>query len=77
MKSFIFYDTETSGLNKLFGQIFQYAAILTDENFQILDQFEIKSRRMPHIVPEPGAMLVTGVTPEQLENTPNSYYEFA
>ena len=77
MKNFIFYDTETSGLNKLFGQIFQYAAILTDENFQILDQFEIRSRRMPHIVPDPGAMLVTGVTPAQLEDAPDSYYSFA
>ena len=77
MLNLIFYDTETSGLNKMFGQIFQFAAILTDQNFQVLDQFEIRSRRMPHIVPDPGAMLVTGVTPEQLENAPNSYYEFA
>ena len=76
MTGFIFYDTETSGLNKLFGQIFQFAAILTDENFQILDQFEIRSRRMPHIVPDPGAMLVTGVTPDQLENAPDTYYSF-
>ena len=38
MSNFVFYDTETSGLNKMFGQIFQFAAILTDENFQILDQ---------------------------------------
>ena len=76
-KKFIFYDTETSGLNTMFGQIFQFAAILTDENFQIIDQFEIRSRRMPHIVPDPGAMLVTGVTPDQLEKVPDSYYSFA
>lgn len=72
-KKFVFYDTETSGLNKMFGQIFQFAGILTDENFQIIDQFEIRSRRMPHIVPDLGAMLVTGVTPDQLENFPNTY----
>jgi len=77
MNRFVFYDTETSGLNKIFGQIFQFAAILTDENFQILDQFEIRSRRMPHIVPDPGAMLVTGMTPDQLENAPDTYYNFA
>jgi len=76
-KNYVFYDTETSGLNKMFGQIFQFAAILTDENFQILDQFEIRSRRMPHIVPDPGALLVTGVTPEQLETASHSYYSFA
>ena len=77
MKKFIFYDTETSGLNQMFGQIFQFASILTDENFQIIDQFEIRSRRMPHIVPDPGAMLVTGVTPAQLEDAPDTYYSFA
>ena len=77
MSNFVFYDTETSGLNKMFGQIFQFAAILTDENFQILDQFEIRSRRMPHIVPDPGALLVTGVTPEQLETAADTYYSFA
>ena len=77
MSNFIFYDTETSGLNKMFGQIFQFAAILTDENFQILDQFEIRSRRMPHIVPDPGALLVTGLTPKQLETAADSYYSFA
>ncbi len=32
---------------------------------------------MPHIVPDPGAMLVTGVTPEQMEGAPDSYYGFA
>ena len=31
--NFVFYDTETSGLNKMFGQIFQFATVLTDENF--------------------------------------------
>ena len=77
MKNFVFYDTETSGLNKMFGQIFQFAAILTDEDFQILDQFEIRSRRMPHIVPDPSALLVTGVTPEQLETAADTYYSFA
>ena len=77
MENLIFYDTETSGLDKMFGQIFQFAATVTDYNLQIIDQFEIRSRRMPHIVPDPGAMLITGVSPEQLENAPNSYYEFA
>lgn len=76
-KKFIFFDTETSGIDKYFGQIFQFAAILTDENFVVLDQFDIRSRRMPHIVPDPGAMLVTGVSPEQLEVSEYSYYEFS
>ena len=76
-KNFIFYDTETSGIDTYFGQIFQFAAILTDENFEVLDQFELRSKRMPHIIPNPSAMLVTGILPEQLETADHSYYEFS
>ena len=50
---------------------------LTDVNFQSLDQFEIRSRRMPHIVPDSGALMVTGVTPEQLESATDTHYSFA
>ena len=77
MQNIVFYDTETSGLNTMFGQIFQFAAMLTDENFQIIDRFEARSKRMPHIVLDPAAMLVTGITPDQLENAPHTYYNFS
>lgn len=77
MASFIFYDTETSGLNKSFGQIFQFAAVLTDSELNVIDQFEIRSRRMPQIVPDPSALLVTGINPETLDQAKYSYYEFA
>jgi exodeoxyribonuclease-1 len=76
-QNFIFFDVETSGINKYFGQIFQFAAILTDENFTVLDRFEIRSKRMSHIIPEPGALLVTGILPTQLENAKYTYYEFS
>ena len=75
--AFIFYDTETSGLDKNFGQIFQFAAVLTDNELSVIDKFEIRSRRMPQIVPEPSALLVTGINPETLDQAEYSYYEFA
>ncbi len=75
--NFVFYDTETSDLNKMFGQIFQFAAVLTDKNFCIIEGFEIRSRRMPHTVPSPGALLVTGVGPLALDQAEFSYYEFS
>ncbi|MDA8648902.1 exonuclease domain-containing protein [Alphaproteobacteria bacterium] len=75
--AFIFYDTETSGLDKNFGQIFQFAAVLTDNELNVIDKFEIRSRRMPQIVPEPSALLVTGINPETLDQAEYSYYEFA
>lgn len=77
MAAFIFYDTETSGLDKNFGQVFQFAAVLTDNELNVIDTFEIRSRRMPQIVPEPSALLVTGINPETLDQAEYSYYEFA
>lgn len=77
MSHFIFYDLETSGLNKRFGQVFQFAAVLTDKDLNIIDKFEIRSRRMPHIVPDPGALLVTGLKPEIIDQAEYSYYGFS
>ena len=64
--SFIFYDTETTGTNKNFDQIIQFAAIRTDADMNEVDQFEIRSRILPYVVPSPGAMRVTRVTASQL-----------
>lgn len=40
--SFIFYDTETTGLDTTFDQILQFAAILTDDEFDELERFETR-----------------------------------
>ncbi|MBL0923435.1 MAG: exodeoxyribonuclease I [Sphingomonadaceae bacterium] len=65
---FVFYDTETTGTDKFFDQILQFAAIKTDEELNELDRFEIRCRLLPQTVMSPGAMLVTGVTIEQATN---------
>ena len=74
--NYVFYDTETTGLETAFDQILQFAAIKTDDDLNELGRFDIRCRLMPHIVPSPGALRVTGVTPEMLTN-PNlpSHYE--
>ena len=64
---YIVYDTETSGLNTTFDQIFQLAAVLADDNLNEIDSFVMRCRRLPHIVPSPDALLVTGVRPVDLE----------
>ena len=73
--SFVFYDTETTGVDTTFGQILQFAAVRTDENFRELDRFEIRSRLMPHVVASPGAMRVTRVSAQALSDpeTPSHY----
>ncbi len=60
--AFILYDLETSGLSKRFDQILQFAAVRTDPDLVETHRFETKSRLMPHVVPSPQALLVTGHT---------------
>lgn len=59
---FIFYDTETTGINSAFDQILQFAAILTDDQFNEIDRFEIRCQLLPWVVPSPTALLVTRTT---------------
>lgn len=74
--SFVFYDTETTGVNTTFDQILQFGAIRTDHELRELDRFEIRCRLLPHVVPSPGALRVTRVTIEQLTNPAlPSHYE--
>lgn len=67
-RNFIFYDTETTGVNVEFDQIIQFAAILTDQSFREIDRLNIRCRRLPWVIPSPGAMIVTGVTPRQIDD---------
>ena len=60
--SFVFYDTETTGLNKSFDQVLQFAAILTDDDLKELERVEMRCRLDPHTVPSAGAFRTTGMT---------------
>ena len=74
--SFVVYDVETTGLTKGFDQILQFAATLTDSELNVTDQFKIRCRLMPHVVPSPEAMCVTGIRIEQILDTSlPSHYE--
>ena len=74
--SYVFYDTETTGIDHDYDQILQIAAVRTDEELNELDRIELRCRLLPHVVPSPKAMLVTGVKSSQL-HAPNlpSHYE--
>jgi len=65
---FVFYDTETTGTNRDFDQVLQFAAILTDETLEELDRFEIRCGLLPWVIPAPMALAVTGVRPALLED---------
>lgn len=72
---YIFYDTETTGLSRQFDQILQIALVFTDENFNILSRKKLECRRVPWVVPSPGAALITGFTPDDMKNSALSHFE--
>ena len=41
---YVFYDFETSGLSAEFDSIIQAAAILTDQDFNVIDSFDMRGR---------------------------------
>jgi len=63
---FVFYDLETTGISPAYDQPLQFAAILTDKHFVEKQRVNIRCRLAPNILPSPQALIVTGVTPDQL-----------
>ena len=64
--TYVIYDLETTGLTKGFDQIVQFAAIRTDAELNIINQVQFRCRLLPHVVPSPEALWVTGTTIEEL-----------
>lgn len=58
--AFVFYDVETTGTNTRFDQILSFAAIRTDAGLVEVERVEFRCRVDAHVVPHPGALLVTG-----------------
>lgn len=61
MVGFVFYDTETTGLQPGWDQIVQFAAIRTDENLNETARFETRCRLQPQTIPHPAALLTNGL----------------
>lgn len=61
-RTYLFYDTETSGLNVAFDQVLRFAAIRTDESLNELERHQISIRLRPDIIPAPEALLTTGLS---------------
>jgi exodeoxyribonuclease I len=63
---FYFYDLETSGINPREARIMQFAGQRTDENLNpVGEPHNIMIRLTDDIVPDPDAVLITGITPQQ------------
>lgn len=72
---FLFLDTENSGLSREFSQIFEIALIATDSDLNLMSSLHKRCSRLPWEVPSPGAMLITGITPDQLKKENLSHYD--
>ena len=56
-KTYLFYDIETTGLNKAFDQVLQFAAIRTDRQLNEIERHTIRVKLRPDVIPSPGAMI--------------------
>ena len=57
MASYLFYDIETTGLNKAFDQVLQFAAIRTDMELQEIARHLIWVKLRPDVIPSPLASI--------------------
>lgn len=65
-QTFFFYDLETSGLNSRDQRIMQFAGIRTDMSLKpIGEPVNVFVKLSDDILPDPGAIMVTGITPQQ------------
>jgi exodeoxyribonuclease-1 len=63
--SFFFYDLETSGFNPRSARVLQFAGQRTDMELKPLGQgISHYLKLTPDVLPEPGAVIVNGITPQ-------------
>ena len=68
MKSFFFYDLETSGLNAREDRIMQFAGQRTDMDLNpIGEPINLLVKLANDTLPSPGAIMVTKITPQQTQ----------
>lgn len=76
-QTFFFYDLETSGVNPRSARVMQFAGQRTSLTLKpIGEPVNIFIKLAPDVVPEPDAILVTGITPQQTLRDGISEVEF-
>jgi exodeoxyribonuclease-1 len=55
---FVFYDFETTGTDPAFDQPLQFAAILTDDEFNEVERVDFRCRLSPLVLPSPMALAI-------------------
>lgn len=66
IESFFFYDLETSGFNARSARIMQFAGQRTNMELEpIGEPVDVLIKMTDDVLPDPGAILVTGITPQK------------
>lgn len=70
-KTYLFYDIETTGLNKCFDQVIQFAAIRTDADLNEMQRYEYFFKLNKDVIPSPYAFITHRTPLSKLENGVN------
>lgn len=65
----VLYDTETTGRNRHFDQIVEFAAVRVNDDLEVEERFETECRLQPHIVPTPSALHLNGASYSDLTSS--------
>ena len=75
--SFLFYDLETFGLDPRYDRVAQFAAIRTDEQCNVIEEpIVLYCRLSDDYLPDPLAILVTHITPDEVQEKGLNEREF-
>ena len=76
-KTYLFYDLETSGINKCFDQIMQFAAIRTDVDLNEIERYEFLVKLNPDTIIDPQALIVHHIPIHKVNKDGITEYEAA
>ena len=63
----LWYDLETFGRSSRYDRIAQFAAVRTDDKFEIIEEpVVLYGKLSPDYLPDPLACLITGITPQEV-----------
>lgn len=77
MLTYLWYDFETFGADPKRDRISQFAGIRTDEDFNVLEEYEFFCKLSKDYIPNPEACLVTGINPQEANKKGISEEELA
>ena len=72
-QTFLFYDLETTGINKAFDQVLQFAAVRTDLQFNEIERFNFFVKLNPDTTPSPMACITHHISIAQANTGVSEY----